>query len=84
MRELTLNDLPDLLDEDYVATRSFNDLLAEGIPHKGRDQRTLKDWRPCRDPTLSKSSPDAASTSVPGSGTAAAEISATVAYTVNR
>jgi hypothetical protein len=41
MRELTLNDVPDLLDEDYVATRSFNDLLAEGIPHEGgaRDAR---------------------------------------------
>ncbi|MGZ5120591.1 MAG: hypothetical protein ACXWCW_26805 [Burkholderiales bacterium] len=28
-------DLAWILDEDYVATRSFNDLLAEGIPHKG-------------------------------------------------
>ena len=28
-------DLAYLLDEDYVATKSYNDLLAEGIPHMG-------------------------------------------------
>ena len=28
-------DLAYIIDPDYVATKSYSDLLAEGIPHKG-------------------------------------------------